>query len=124
VYDACDVILLPGAISDPYDRDMLTYSFTPSERCASSIDEFLAVCRAEPTLAADHLQQGYFEPWLRDTGHPDLASAAAQARGAAPSTGAALDAFLSVAIASPQPRARDVRKTTTAPKARRPRGTR
>jgi len=67
------------------------------DRSASNLDEFLAVCRTEPALAADHLRQGYFEPWLRDTGHVELASAAASARTTTPSAPDALSAFLRVA---------------------------
>ena len=62
---------------------MSTYSFAPLDRSASNLDEFLAVCRTEPALAADHLQNGYFEPWLRDTGHTELATVATRRRAAA-----------------------------------------
>ena len=40
------------------------YRFLPSERTAATIEEFLEGCHAEPTLAADQLHQGYFEPGL------------------------------------------------------------
>jgi len=33
------------------------YRFIPSERTATTIEEFLEGCRAEPTLAADQLHQ-------------------------------------------------------------------
>src|SRR5215472_4392462 len=59
---------------------MEPYYFTPSQWQATSVAEFLAVCQAEPQLAAYHLQEGYFEPWLRDLGRRDLAEAAAQMR--------------------------------------------
>ena len=76
----CIRLELRAAIRRTRLIDMLTYSFSPSSRSATSIDEFLAVCQAEPSVAADHLRRGYFEPWLRDTGHTELAAAAARAR--------------------------------------------
>jgi hypothetical protein len=79
---------------------MLTYNFAPSDRSASSVDEFLAVCQAEPDLAADHLRNGYFEPWLRDTGHPDLATAATLARSGDRPAPDALASFLKSATTS------------------------
>jgi hypothetical protein len=88
---------------------MLTYSFSPSSRSASSIDEFLDVCRAEPNVATDHLRRGYFEPWLRDTGHSDLAAAAARVRA---EDGDALQQFLIAAAPASAPR--KVRRTRRA----------
>ena len=58
------------------------YVFTPTDRTAAGVDEFLAVCRAEPAVASAHLQRGYFEPWLRDIGRPDLAELTLRLRGA------------------------------------------
>ena len=87
---------------------MLTYSFSPTSRSASSIDEFLDVCRAEPNVATDHLRRGYFEPWLRDTGHTDLAAAAARVRD---EEGDALRQFLLAAVpAAPPTRVRRTRR--------------
>src|SRR3989441_10511794 len=84
------------------------YRFIPSERTATTIEEFLEGCRAEPMLAADQLHQGYFEPWLRDAGRPDLAEAAAQVRQTAIAPGPALEQFLEVATLAP-PRRRRMR---------------
>jgi len=61
-------------------RDWPAYQFTPLDRSARTIEEFLAVCRAEPAVAEHHLHAGYFEPWLHDVGRPDLASLAARLR--------------------------------------------
>ena len=80
--------------------DVLSYRFTPSDRSASTVDEFLAVCEAEPALAADHLQRGYFEPWLRDTGRPDLAAVATQTRATDSPADDALAEFLRAAVVS------------------------
>src|SRR5712692_6496428 len=73
------------------------YRFIPSERTATTIEEFLEGCRAEPTLAADQLHQGYFEPWLRHAGRPDLADAAAQVRQTDIAPAPALEQFLRAA---------------------------
>jgi hypothetical protein len=89
---------------------VLSYRFTPSDRSASTVDEFLAVCEAEPALAADHLQRGYFEPWLRDTGHPDLAAVATQTRAADSPAHDALAEFLRAAVGSP--RSKTTRRTS------------
>jgi len=56
------------------------YRFSPSDRTAQTLGDFLDECRAGPTLAAQQLQRGYFEPWLRDSGWPALADAAEQIR--------------------------------------------
>src|ERR1700674_4004575 len=76
---------------------MEPYRFIPSERTAMTIEEFLEGCRAEPTLAADQLHQGYFEPWLSDAGRPDLAEAAARVRQTAFAPASALEEFLQAA---------------------------
>jgi hypothetical protein len=55
---------------------MHTYYFTPIDREAATITSFLSVCRQHPGTASDHLRQGFFEPWLRDEGHVDLAELA------------------------------------------------
>jgi hypothetical protein len=52
------------------------YYFTPLDRQASTVEEFLTICQAEPEVAETHLRSGYFEPWLRDVGRADLASLA------------------------------------------------
>jgi hypothetical protein len=57
------------------------YYFTPTQRAAATIDEFLTACEAEPAVAAAHLRLGYFEPWLRDIGRPDLADLSVCLRG-------------------------------------------
>ncbi len=59
------------------------YYFTPSDRSAATVREFLAACRAEPSVAEFHLQRGYFRPWLRDIGRSDLAELATRLQGAA-----------------------------------------
>src|SRR4030081_1351910 len=79
---------------------MPIYHFEPLERTASSVDEFVAVCEAERVGAAAHLRHGYFEPWLRDTGRPDLAAAAAAVRDTDSTADAALAQFLRVAVSS------------------------
>ena len=85
---------------------MEPYRFIPSERTAMTIEEFLEVCRAEPTLAADQLHGGYFEPWLRDAGRPDLAEAAAQVRQTDFAPASALEQFLQAATLAPARRRR------------------
>ena len=82
------------------------YRFLPPERTATTIEEFLEGCHAEPTLAADQLHQGYFEPWLRDAGRPDLAEAAARARETDVVLVVALEQFLQVATLAPRRRRR------------------
>ena len=57
-----------------------SYYFTPSDRSAASVDEFLAVCQTLPEVAGQHLASGWFEPWLQDQGRNDLAERAARAR--------------------------------------------
>jgi hypothetical protein len=56
------------------------YYFTPTDRSAASVDEFLASCRSMPEVAGEHLAEGWFEAWLRDQGRADLAERAAQVR--------------------------------------------
>ncbi len=87
---------------------MEPYRFLPSERTAMTVEEFLEGCRAEPTLAADQLHQGYFGPWLSDAGRPDLAEAAAQVRQTDIAPAAALEQFLRAATLAP-PRRRRMR---------------
>jgi hypothetical protein len=58
------------------NRDWMPYYFTPLDRQASTVEEFLRICQAEPEVAENHLRSGYFEPWLRDVGRADLASLA------------------------------------------------
>ena len=70
-------------------HDWPPYHFTPLNRSASGVEEFLAICRAERAVAEQHLRSGYFEPWLQDIGRADLASLAARLRSAG------LDHFLS-----------------------------
>jgi transposase-like protein len=82
------------------------YRFLPSERTATTIEEFLEGCRAEPTLAAEQLHHGHFEPWLRDAGRPDLAEAAAQVRQTDIAPAAALEQFLQTATRTPLRRRR------------------
>jgi hypothetical protein len=63
-------------------RDWPPYHFTPLDRSARGVEEFLAICRAERAVAEQHLRSGYFEPWLQDIGRADLASLAARLRSA------------------------------------------
>src|ERR1700674_679504 len=85
---------------------MEPYRFIPSERTAMTIEEFLEGCRAEPTLAADQLHQGYFEPWLSDAGRPDLAEAATRVRQTDFAPASALEQFLQAATLAPPRRRR------------------
>ena len=55
------------------------YYFTSTDS-ATSVDEFLASCRALPEVASQHLAAGWFEPWLTDQGRDDLARRAARVR--------------------------------------------
>jgi len=59
---------------------MEPYCFAPLALTAPTIEAFLEACRLQRTLAAEHLRLGYFEPWLRDAGRPDLAGLAAEVR--------------------------------------------
>ncbi len=61
---------------------MKTYRFTPTNRTATTLEEFVSVCRQEPDVAFQHLVAGYFEPWLRDTGRSDLAQVVRKMRSA------------------------------------------
>jgi hypothetical protein len=49
-------------------HDWPPYHFTPLDRSAKGVEEFLAICRAERAVAEQHLRSGYFEPWLQDIG--------------------------------------------------------
>jgi hypothetical protein len=69
------------AVSESAPR--FRYYFTPSDRSAATVREFLAVCRAEPMVAEVHLQRGYFRPWLQDIGRTDLAELATRLQWAA-----------------------------------------
>jgi hypothetical protein len=77
---------------------MEAYRFNPSERTATTIAEFLEACQSEPMVAADHLQDGYFEPWLRDSGRRDLAEAAAQIRVSDVPSAEGLQQFVQTAV--------------------------
>jgi len=57
------------------------YHFTPTDRSADTVKDFLATCRAMPDVAGQHLAAGWFEAWLNDQGRGDLAQHAAQVRG-------------------------------------------
>jgi hypothetical protein len=57
------------------------YYFTPTDRAADTVKDFLATCRAMPDVAGQHLAAGWFEAWLNDQGRADLAQRAASARG-------------------------------------------
>ena len=86
---------------------MEPYYFSPSQRQATTVVEFLAACEAEPQTAAHHLREGYFEPWLRDIGRRDLAEAAAQIRSSGSVTRRDVAEFVREALdreARPQPR--------------------
>ncbi len=71
------------------------YAFTPSDRVAGTVEEFLTVCIEERGIASDHLVCGYFGPWLRDQGREDLAREADKAaRSGGKNPHGALDRFL------------------------------
>jgi hypothetical protein len=76
---------------------MEPYYFSPSERQATTVAEFLAACQAEWLVAVHHLREGYFEPWLRDVGRRDLAEAAARIRSSGSVTRQRLQEFVQVA---------------------------
>ncbi len=76
---------------------MEPYYFSPSQRQATTVAEFLTACQAEWQLALHHLRQGYFEPWLRDVGRRDLAEAAARIRSSGSVTRQHLQEFVQVA---------------------------
>ena len=64
-----------------YLRPMTTaYHFTPTDRSADNVKDFLATCRAMPDVAGQHLAAGWFEAWLNDQGRGDLAQHAAHVR--------------------------------------------
>jgi hypothetical protein len=67
-----------------------SYYFTPTDRAAADVDEFLATCRSMPEVASQHLASGWFDAWLRDQGRGDLADRAAEFC----SAGDGLDRFL------------------------------
>jgi hypothetical protein len=95
------------------------YHFTPADRAADSVKEFLATCRALPDIAAQHLAAGWFEPWLRDQGRGDLAERAAEVR--CNSGPDALSSFLKVVRARPARRAPRVADPVELPTKRRTR---
>ena len=94
------------------------YYFTPTDRSAATLDEFLAICRAEPSVAEQHLRAGWFGPWLTDAGYTQLAAAALAERAERP-----LDAFLAAAERRPS-RRRTTASRTTASRTPRPRSRR
>ena len=77
---------------------MEPYYFSPSQRRATTIAEFVAACETEPQVAGQHLREGYFEPWLRDAGQRDLADAAARLRSSNIATPEALSQFVEAAL--------------------------
>ena len=94
------------------------YYFTPSQRQARTVAEFLAVCGAEPQLAVHHLREGYFEPWLRDVGRNDLAEAAGRIRLSGSVTRRHVQEFVQGALereVRPQPRSASTRTGSKAP---------
>jgi hypothetical protein len=82
------------------------YYFTPTARSAATLDEFLAICRAEPSVAEHHLRAGWFGPWLSDAGYTQLAAAALADQAERP-----LEAFLAAAERRPRRRATTARST-------------
>ena len=76
---------------------MASYHFTSTEQ-AHNVQEFLAVCRANKSVAREHLAAGHFEPWLHDQGRDDLAARAAKVRNSADG----LEQFLKTARPSPR----------------------
>jgi len=83
------------------------YYFTPTERSAATLDEFLAICRAEPSVAEQHLRAGWFGPWLSDAGYTQLAAAALADQAEQP-----LEAFLAAAERRPRRRATPARSAS------------
>jgi hypothetical protein len=79
---------------------MATYHFSSTEQ-AETVQEFLALCRANKSVARDHLRAGHFEPWLRDQGRDDLAARAAKVR----HDPDGLEKFLKTARPSPRKKA-------------------
>ena len=56
------------------------YHFTPTDRSADTVKDFLATCRSMPDVAGQHLAAGWFEAWLNDQGRGDLAQHATDVR--------------------------------------------
>jgi hypothetical protein len=56
------------------------YHFTPTDRSADTVKDFLTTCRAMPDVAGQHLAAGWFEAWLNDQGRSDLAQHATDVR--------------------------------------------
>jgi hypothetical protein len=82
-------------------RRMALYHFTPTDRVASNLEEFLSICQQEPVVAEDHLRAGWFAPWLYDAGYGQLAATVGQ------SPSPTLATFLATATpTSPVPRRR------------------
>jgi hypothetical protein len=77
---------------------MEPYRFSPAERTVTTVAEFVETCQEVPLVAAEHLNSGYFEPWLRDAGRPDLADAAAQIRQSGASSAECLQLFVQAAV--------------------------
>jgi len=96
---------------------MKAYRFSPSERTATTLRQFLEACQAEPHVAAEHLQEGYFEPWLSDAGRHDLAQVAARIRLSGVAAVAGLQQFLQAAMAASAPARPRARSATRKPPA-------
>jgi hypothetical protein len=79
---------------------MAPYYFTPTDRVASNLEEFLVICQQEPGVAEQHLREGWFSPWLSDAGYGQLARQVGRKR--RPS----LARFLALAEGRPSPRGR------------------
>jgi hypothetical protein len=82
--------------------DGVPYQFTPTDRVATTVEEFLVVCRAEPVVVTEHLQRGYFEAWLRLLARPDLAALAGEIRERGEEPGAGLERLLRAAAPAQQ----------------------
>jgi hypothetical protein len=82
---------------------MAPYYFTPTDRVASNLEEFLVICQQEPGVAEHHLREGWFSPWLSDAGYGQLAKQVGRKR--RPS----LARFLAVAEGRPPATRRRVR---------------
>jgi hypothetical protein len=101
---------------------MEPYRFSPAELAVTTVTEFVATCQAEPLLAAEHLQSGYFEPWLRDAGRPDLADAAARIRQSDAPSRERLQQFVDTAVgAGSRSRTAASRQTPAKPEPAKPR---
>jgi hypothetical protein len=102
---------------------MEPYRFSPTERTVMTVAEFVDTCQAEPLLAAEHLHSGYFEPWLRDAGRPDLADAAAQIRRSGASSTECLQQFVETAVGGrSRSRSAAARQTSATPRPPKSRG--